>query len=226
MQRHLLVPAVAIVALIAPSAAFAGSGTVKGTITTDQKSADALKVTRDNSACGDSIENETLIVKDGKLANAVVYVSGVKAKEKVKGGAATLNQRGCRYVPHVQAVNKGTELTIINSDAVLHNVHSLLNEKRTLFNVAMPLKDQKIKKKLKKKGVVSLKCDAGHGWMSAYIHVFDHPYYAVVGEDGSFTIEDVPEGEVEVKVWHEKLGEKSQKVTVKAGETTQADFKL
>ena len=105
-------------------------------------------------------------------------------------------------MPHVQAVTVGTPLALINSDAVLHNVHGSAGPVQ-VFNVAMPIRNQHLPTKLTRPGLVHLQCDAGHTWMSAWIAVFDHPYFAVTGGDGQYAIKDVPAGHYTVEYWHE-----------------------
>jgi hypothetical protein len=102
----------------------------------------------------------------------------------------------------VQAVTLGTPLTLMNNDAILHNVHA--NETgMTVFNVAMPIKGQKLPIPMRKPGLMKLQCDAGHTWMNGWIYVFEHPYFAVTDDKGAFTIKDVPPGEYTVELWHE-----------------------
>ena len=102
-----------------------------------------------------------------------------------------LDQEGCKFQPHVQVARQGS-LDIVNSDPVLHNTHGYYG-KRTAFNVALPEKDQKVTKVLKQPGTVRVDCDA-HGWMLGWVHVVDNPYFFQTGEDGTFSIADVPAG--------------------------------
>src|SRR4029078_3993142 len=135
---------------------------------------------------------------------------------------ASLDQRRCRYLPHVQALTVGTPLAVMNNDAILHNVHgnAVKTEGPTLtvFKLALPIKGQKLPVTMTKPGLVKLQCDAGHTWMNAWIYVFDHPHYAVTDESGAFALADVPAGGHErgacapadvlsgdsgVELWHE-----------------------
>jgi len=176
-----------------------------------------LKADKDVAVCGKKpIPDETLLVhKDGSLANVVVSIDGVPGAA-AKASTATIDQQACRYQPHVQAVSVGSSLVMGNSDPLLHNVHAYHGE-RTVFNAAMPIQNMKLPpKKLDKAGVVNLKCDAGHTWMSAYIVVKPHSLVAVTGPDGKFSIEGVPAGQYTAELWHEKLGSKKVPVTVGA----------
>jgi plastocyanin len=205
--------------LVAAMALPAWAGDIKGTIKYTGAAAKPapLKVTKDNATCGATVEDESMQVTGTALKNVVVMVKGV-------AGAAptpkpiTVDQQKCHYIPHVQAAAKGSTVDILNNDPILHNVHGYLGT-ATVFNLAMPLKGQKIPKKLDKAGVVRLKCDV-HSWMTAYIVVHDNPFFTQ-SNDGSFTIPGVPAGTYTVTAWHEKLGEKTAQVTVPAtGEVT------
>jgi plastocyanin len=145
---------------------------------------------------------------------------------------AAVDQVGCRYTPHVQAVTVGTALEVLNNDAVLHNVHGTLDgggSPLTVFNVAMPFKGGKSPQVLQRRGPIKLRCDAGHTWMNAYVYVFDHPYYAVTDGKGRFAIKDVPAGKYTVEYWHEPVADKqppvvrSATVEVADGKTASAD---
>jgi plastocyanin len=163
-----------------------------------------LAVVKDGSVCGKDAPNETVIVdKGGGLANVVVSLKDAKLSGKpAPTPNAALDQKACRYFPHVQALTVGTPLTLMNNDAILHNVHA--NETgMTVFNVAMPIKGQKLPIPMRKPGLMKLQCDAGHTWMNGWIYVFEHPYFAVTDDKGAFTIKDVPPGEYTIELWHE-----------------------
>ena len=177
-----------------------------------------LETTKERGLCGDSVPDETLQVANGKLRNVVVVVKGAPAPSPVK---AVLDQRTCRYSPHVQAIPLGSTLEIANGDPTLHNVHGYLGQS-TAFNLAMPSKDQRVTRQMKKPGLVVVRCDV-HAWMSAFIWVVDAPS-AVSGEDGSFAVGNVPPGTYEVTAWHEKLGEKKGTVTIRPSGEATIDF--
>jgi plastocyanin len=206
----------------------ANGGTISGKVTlmgAKPKLAPEVR-NKDPKVCGTSGPNETLILGAGEgVKNVVVSLTDIHSGKKLTAGDATLDQTKCSYVPHVQALPVGSNLVVINSDGVLHNVHATQGA-LTVFNYAMPIKGQKTQpKKLDKAGLIRLKCDV-HGWMNGAIVVEDNPYFAVTGDDGSFSIGDVPPGSYTVHVWHERLGEQDQKVTVAAGGKAMADFKL
>jgi len=215
---RLLRPTALALAFLA--AAPAAGGDLRGSVSFLGK-APALPpapVTKDQSVCGQAAPDETLEVSAGKLANVVVVVRG--APSPPAAARVTLDQKGCRYLPHVQAVPLGSALEIVNGDPILHNTHGYIGH-ATAFNLAMPGKDQRVTKKLDRPGLVRVKCDV-HGWMAAYIVVSEGPA-AVSGADGSFVVPGIPPGRYTVTAWHESLGERTAQVTVPAsGDATVA----
>ena len=198
--------------------AILGSVTVKGPAPAPA----SIPVTKNPETCGSSKLAEDLIVgKTGGLKNAVVYLRDIQKGKAIVATAPVLNQRKCVYEPHVQAVAKSTNLIVRNGDPVMHNVHATMVDGRLVFNIGMP-GDQDVPKKLRREGLAVVICDAGHTWMKAYIYIFEHPYFAVTGEDGAFRLDAVPPGTYELVVWHEMLGERVQSVTVAAGANTKA----
>jgi len=204
----------------AASAGPNGGGTIAGTVrieTVPQRPA-AQKITKDVVVCGPEPASEAIVVGPNRgLANVVVWLKGAKVRGPLTPTAnAAIDQVGCRYTPHVQAVTVGSPLTLLNNDAVFHNVHGTLQagaSPTTVFNVAMPWKGQKLPQALKRPGVIKLRCDAGHTWMSAYVHVFDHPYFAVTDAKGTFTLAGVPPGTYLLELWHEPTDDKGAPAT-------------
>ena len=163
---------------------------------------------------------ETYMVKDGKLANAFVYVQDGLGGRTFTAPTApvVLNQENCRYHPHVFGIMVGQPLEILTSDPTLHNIHAT-PKGNTEFNTAQPIKGMKMQHLFTTKEImVPFKCDV-HGWMNAYVGVLDHPYFAVTAEDGSFSIKNLPPGTYTLAAWHEKAGTKTISVTVAAKET-------
>lgn len=179
-----------------------------------------LKANKTNAAT-----SENLVVNEsGGLANVFVYVKGnFEAPPASSLSPVELDQDGCRYTPHVVGIQTGQTLRIKNSDPTLHNVNAQAKS-NSGFNVGMATKGQTVDKSFSKPEVVKFKCDV-HGWMSAYVGVVKHPYFAVTDETGAFTIANVPAGDYTLVLWHEKLGEKEQPVTV-AASATPVDFKF
>jgi hypothetical protein len=212
LVRILAISAALAVLLLSPGAARA-NGTIEGTVRLigPPPTAAARPIAKDASVCGKDAPDESVIVgPGGALRNVVVFVKDARfAGTPPPVAGASLDQRRCRYVPHVQALTVGTPLSVMNNDAILHNVHGseapVGAPGLTAFNVAMPIKGQKLPVPMRKPGLVRLQCDAGHTWMNAWIYVFDHPYYAVTDDAGAFVISDVPAGVHEVELWHEPI---------------------
>lgn len=189
--------------------------------------------TKNKEVCGGKRKEPRILVgADKGVQEAAVYLKKVK-KGKAWGTSEALpiiDQKKCRFVPHVQIMPKG-ELEIVNSDPVLHNTHGYLckkngkNCKRTVFNVALPNQGQKIKQKLKRPGLVKVDCDA-HGWMLGWIQVVDNPYYTLSGEDGSFTITDVPPGKYTLVVFQGYIGVTETPIEIKANEVASLTIQL
>jgi hypothetical protein len=173
---------------------------------------------------GEVTKEEVVVAADKGLANVFVYVkSGVSGAYPPPSTPAVIDQKGCTYHPHVFGMVAGQSLDILNSDATLHNIHSL-PEKNEAFNLGMPVQGMKYTKKFDKPEVmIKIKCDV-HGWMSAYCGVLAHPFFAVSGADGSFTIKDLPAGTYTIEAWHEKLGTQTQQVTVGDKESKTVGF--
>ena len=203
-------------------ASVAQAGTLRGRVSYagKERSAGRIAIHKDNRTCGDTQPDESLEVDGtGGLANAVVFVEGAPPPASpASSKQATIDQRGCHYLPHVQAVQTGTELVAINSDPVLHTVHGWLGPDATAFNQAMPIQGMKQRVRLDKPGLIKVGCDAGHTWMTAWVQVFDHPYFAVTRPDGSFEIDNLPPGRWTLKSWHERLGLVQQSITIRPGQ--------
>ncbi len=226
----LAVPALMMAVTLAFGAyqgAVAAGGTISGAVMFkgDVPKPKKLKVTKDKKRCDKSPKfDESLVVKDGKLANVIVYISDVKGGKKLEKKGVTLDQNGCVYQPHVLAVAAGADVTILNPDKVLHNIHTYSKINKPM-NRAQPKFKKKLKVKFDKPEIMEVKCDV-HGWMGGWIFVAGNPYYSVTGADGAFSITDLPDGKYKVEIWHEKLGTQTKEVEVKAGETAKLDVEF
>lgn len=180
--------------------------------------------------------DESIVVGDGNvLANAVVSIQVPEGK-KLEGGEApkepaSIDQKGCQYVPHVLAVMVGQKLLVKNDDAFLHNVHSLAIDNDP-FNFGQPNKDQKgkdVSDKIKVAERFVLKCDV-HPWMTAQVNVFEHPFFAVTDDKGKFSIptKGLKDGKYTLEIWHEKLAPEpiTHEIEVKGGKATVEEVKL
>ena len=181
-------------------------------------------VYKNRDFCGSEVPDESLLVgPDSGVQNAFIVIAGVqnhKAQARLRN--FVLDNRNCAFVPHVQIVPVGSELSLLNSDPILHDVHARLGAE-TLFNVGLPAW-RRVTKRLTRTGIVTIECDVLHTWMSAYIVVTSSPYFAVTDERGEFVIDRVPDGTYEIHVWHEKLGNQSKRVTVAGNRAPLVDF--
>jgi len=175
---------------------------------------------------GAASTDETAVVGDGgALQNVFVYVNAGLGSLRfpIPSTPIVLDQKGCRYVPHVLGAQVGQSVDIVNSDPTLHNVHAIPSANQE-FNMGQPLPGIKHTHQFSTKEVmVPFKCDV-HPWMRAYIGVLDHPYFAVTGADGAFTLKGLPPGTYTVEAWHESLGTMTQTVTIGERESKDIAF--
>jgi len=202
-------------------------GSISGTVKYKgaAPAAKKLDIGKDKEVCDKTPKyDETLVVKDGNLANAVVTITDIKKGKKIELKKVQYDQKGCHYQPHVLAFPAGTTVEILNDDGILHNVHSY-SKVNSPFNQAQPKFKKSLEVKIEKPEAVEVKCDV-HGWMHGWLVATENPYVAVTDGSGNFKIENVPAGSYTVEVWHEKLGKTSQKVTVKAKDDAKANFEV
>jgi hypothetical protein len=189
-----------------------------------------------------------VIGPNGGVANTIVYINNISQGKAMNlpTPRRALDQKNCRYEPHILLVPQSAELTMKSSDAVLHTVHM---DGAASFNLPFPFPDRVITRKMDTPGLVNLRCNGGHVWMNAEMMVVSHPYYAVTDLNGRFELDDVPAGDYEVIAWHEGwrvLGRENaldvfsqkmiqravfseprtwkQSVTINPGQTTVTDF--
>jgi hypothetical protein len=180
-------------------------GTVKWSGTTPRPL--TFPVTKDPAVCDpDShkrVDLERLIIgPDGGVANTVVFLKNISSGKAMDIPQARrfLNQKQCRYEPHILLVPQAGNLEMKSSDTVLHTVHM---DGAASFNLPFPFTNQVVTRPMNTPGLVTLKCNGGHVWMNAEVFVVSHPYYAVTAEDGKFKLADVPPGQYEIVAWHE-----------------------
>ncbi|MFQ5627354.1 MAG: carboxypeptidase regulatory-like domain-containing protein [bacterium] len=212
-------------------ASIRGVVTFSGTLPAPEK----ISIAKDTQSCGTGsreIQWIKLAADGTSLQNVAVYIAKIgegKDWEKPKDGYL-LNQENCRFFPAFLAVPNGENLRILNSDPILHNIHTyeiIGRARRTMFNVGQPEKDFEFSKPIKTRrgNTVKIECDA-HVFMHAWIFVPENPYYALVDKKGEYTISDIPPGSYSVKAWHPTLGEKKSEVTLKPGQKLILNFEF
>jgi plastocyanin len=172
-------------------------------------------------------KSEEVVINDnGTLRNVLVYVKGVPDRQyPTPSTAATLDQKGCMYGPHVIAVMAGQNIEIRNNDPTNHNIHPLPKINQEWNESQAPGSDPKMRTFAREEmdPPIAVKCNV-HPWMRSYIAVSNSPYIAVTGDDGSFTIKGLPPGTYTMTAWHEKYGKKDMPVTVAAKDSKTVDF--
>ncbi len=218
-------PAQAVPALVAVDKSTVGSiaGTVafKGPV----GKLKTIDMSQDPSCPTDPQTPDVVVVNNGKLANVFVYVKeGLGAAAfAASGQPAVLDQKGCRYAPHVLGLMVGQALKILNSDLTEHNVHPMPKNNADWNESQMPRGAPLTKTFQHPEIMMPVQCNQ-HPWMKAYVSVLPHPYFAVTAQDGSFQINDLPPGEYTLAAIHEKFGEQSLKIKIGPKETAKANF--
>ncbi|MGI9382355.1 MAG: hypothetical protein ACR2PO_04315 [Methyloligellaceae bacterium] len=214
-------------------AAVSNGGTVTGKVAVGGAKAEAksFTISKNPEVCGTGTREVPQVRASGDaLMDAVVFLDKVKEGKAFPSGLKkiTIDQKKCTFEPYLSVMMNEGQLEAVNSDPVLHNIHTyelIGRARRTVMNVSQPEKGNIVTKKVKlRKGAgMKVECDA-HDFMHAFVFVARNPYYAVVNDKGEFEIKDVPPGEYTIKVWHGVLGEKKGKVKVSAGGKASVDF--
>jgi plastocyanin len=215
----------------ASTAAPADAGSITGVV--DFKGAAPARIPIDMSAdpaCALSTTpnlTEQYVVDHGHLANVYLYIkSGAPATSAPAGApAAVLDQQGCRYIPHVVALQQGGSVRFLNHDPTTHNIHTMPT---TVGNQSMNISESpegapQVEQFKTAETMIPVRCN-NHPWMNAFISVAPNPYFAVSATNGSFTIHGLPPGSYTLAAVHEKLGELDIPITVTAQSTTTANF--
>jgi plastocyanin len=173
---------------------------------------------------GAAVSETVAVGADGGLRNVFVYVKDGLGDLRfpVPATPVVLDQRSCRYVPHVFGVRVGQPIEIVNSDPTLHNIHAVAAANRE-FNIGQPAPAKNTHTFSTREVMVPFKCDV-HRWMNAYAGVLDHPFYAVTSDEGRFELKGLPPGTYTVEAWHEMLGAQTQSVTIGEKETKEVAF--
>jgi plastocyanin len=207
------------------------AGTITGTIKFAKKAPPRIEIDMaQDPACSLSTTpnfSEQYMVKDGKLQNVFVYVKDGLGNKiyPAPGTPVTLDQKGCRYIPHVLGVMVGQPVQFTNSDPTMHNIHTTaetpVNPEVDISQPPMGGTTQRVFGKPEL--MVPVRCN-NHPWMNAFINVSPNPFYAVSDENGHFEIHGLPPGTYTLVADHEVLGQQTTQITVASRQTATADF--
>jgi hypothetical protein len=209
------------------------AGSINGTITTSAKGLAPVRVTIDQKVCGQELPDEAIVVgAQGHLANAVVILTGLRPFDsltlaqgrRAASAETTVMNEKCRFAPRVQIVRPNSNVRTTSTDPVLHTTNAQLENGRTIFNVALPIPGINVRKAIGGAGTVRLGCNT-HPWMRGWMVVTDEAA-AVTGADGRFSLDNIPAGTYQLRVWHEILKSAPQKVTVTAGKPTELSLRM
>ncbi len=233
--------------IIGTMTTLAFAGNITGTVIYegDAPARPALTINTTEQHCIDSTagaKSENLVVSKGKgIQNVVIYARGRGYKVTPLKENVVVDQKNCRYLPHVLVVPTGSTVELTSSDPVAHNVHSHA-EKNEAPNVQIAQKGTKVPYTITKAEAIKLTCDI-HAWMSGYIVAVDSNYYTVTGQKddkdkfidpdtyekstdtGKFTLKEVPAGRTRVIAWHEDLGSANKTVEVPEEGDVTVEFK-
>ena len=164
-------------------------------------------ITKDPQVCDPDSKKtadlERLVIgPSGGVANTVVYLKNVSSGKAMDlpEQRRHLDQKRCRYIPHILLVPKDGTLSMMSSDSTLHTIHM---DGAATYNLPFPFPDRVTSRTMQTPGLVSLRCNGGHVWMNAEMFVAPHPYYAVTDETGRFQFTEVPPGTYQIVAWHE-----------------------
>ena len=197
--------------ILTPGSAISGS--IKGSALFLGKNVplEPHKTGKYKKACGLTIINESMLLNKGRVKNVVVSLHGKNLKRKT--GEHKLDQKKCRYEPHVIAMPVDSELKIHTSDPVNHNIHTYSFENDPMNIMFIPDQEE-YSQEMEEAEIIKVECDL-HNWMTAWIVVTPNGYSDVSSSDGTFLISNIPPGKYELTAWHETLGSQTKSVTVK-----------
>ena len=175
-----------------------------------------------------AVSDESIVVNsDGALANVFVYIKqGLEDKNfEPPSEPVIIDQNGCWFNPRVFGIEVGQTLKVKNSDPVTHNIHPLPEINREWNQSQAPDTEPFTRKFTQPEVMIKVKCNI-HAWMHAWVGAVAHPYFAVTGADGTFTLRDVPPGNYTLEIWHEELRKQEQQVTLAPSGKSEIEFKV
>jgi hypothetical protein len=205
-------------------------GSVKGKVKAAAKYDDPmLKIDKDVDFCGKSQKAMMYEISGGmEVKNVLVVIEDVQKGKAAPKKDLIVDNVKCYFAPLMGIAYVGSTYEIKNSDSIFHNTSLALmlkDKRRTVYNLALPRKDQVIKKPVRTPGLHDVKCDA-HPWMRSYIYASNHPYVAITDASGNFEIKDLLPGKYKIKFWHEGMGEVIKDVEVSTGKAADMNITM
>ena len=204
-------------------------GSISGSVTFAGKAPAPVKIDMSmDPACTFGADNmsEQYAVRNGKLANVYIYIKDGASPTKAAPGtpAVVLDQKGCKYMPHVIAIQQGGTVEFRNSDSTMHNIHTMPSAvgNQNVDVSQGPMGQPQVRQFASPEVMMPVRCN-NHPWMNAYLNISPNPYFAVTGAEGNFTL-NLPPGTYTVAAVHEKLGEQDVQITVPAKGAAKANF--
>ena len=225
--KHTPAPQVAAAPTVDPATAATITGVVHLTGTAPKPI--AIDMSADPACAFSATQNltEQIVATHGLLANVYVYIkSGIPAYSAPAGTPpVVLDQKNCRYAPHVIALQQGGAVEFRNSDPTMHNVHTTPTQPGNASTDVSepPMGAPQTEIFAAPETMIPVRCN-NHPWMQAFLNVAPNAYFAITGPDGSFTIKNLPPGTYTLAAIHEKLGEQDLQITVPPKSTTPATF--
>lgn len=203
-------------------------GSIQGTVKYQgpYQAAEVLNISKDQEVCGktEKVSESLIIGANHGVQNAVVSLADVQKGKRPILKNVMLDQKGCRYNPHVLLLPTNVEAMIVNDDGILHNFHTH-SQKNPPINKAQPKFKRIMKEKFTVPEIIKVTCDA-HAWMLGWLVVTEHPYYAITDANGNFQIADIPPGEYVLSVWHETLNSTARKIRIHPTQVEKVDIEL
>ena len=212
-----------------------GGGTITGTVrfAGTVPEPEMRMINKDMEVCGEGHRMHKTVSTgpQGGLTDVVIFVEGIEKGKawSSEDEAPSLLQKDCAFTPYFQGIRLGSEVAVKNGDPVSHNIHTyeIVGRARlSMFNVQQPAGSEFTKKiRMRRSRVIRLECDQ-HDFMIGWMYAVENPYYTLAGDDGKFSVSDVPPGTHKVKAWHPYLGFQETEVTLSAGGAAEASFEF
>jgi hypothetical protein len=222
--------AAVLAVLAATTVAFGGpsGGSISGKVTYEgtparQKPIDMSKEPSCAKEHPTPITTETVVTGPGNaLLNVVVYISAGAPDDPPPAQAATVDQKGCQYLPHVIPMVVNQDLKVVNDDPTSHNIHPLAKINNE-WNKSQPPGTPPFIEKFAKPEFIPVKCNI-HPWMHSSFAVLKNSHYSVSSGDGGFSLPNLAPGKYTITAWHESYGDQTQDVTISGNETKTINF--